>query len=63
MHERELELDVETGQPFVATVGTEDPLIFDGRFARRADGTAVIIYAAPTDCEIGTHDLDAPDGS
>ena len=57
VHERELELDVETGQPFVATVGTEDPLIIDGRFARRADGTAVIIYAAPTDCEIEVREL------
>lgn len=63
VHERELELDVETGRPFIATVGAEDPVIFDGRFARRADGTAVIVYAAPPDCEIGTHDLDAPDGS
>ncbi|MXZ54146.1 MAG: hypothetical protein F4Z34_13285 [Acidimicrobiaceae bacterium] len=63
VRERELELDVETGRPFVAAVGTEEPLIFDGRFARRSDGTAVIIYAAPPDCETETHDLDAPDGS
>jgi len=63
VHERELELDVEAGRPFVATVGAEDRLVFDGRFARRADGTAVIIYAAPPDCEIGIHNLDAPDGS
>ena len=60
---KELESDVETGQPFVAAVGTEEPLIFDGRFARRSDGTAIIIYAAPPDCEIETHNLDAPDGS
>ena len=63
VRERELELDVETGRPFVAAVGTEEPLVFDGRFARRSDGTAVIIYAAPPDCETETHDLDAPDGS
>lgn len=63
VHERQLELDVETGRPFIATVGAEDPLVFDGRFARRADSAAVIIYAAPPDCEIETYDLDAPDGS
>ena len=63
VHGRELELDVETGRPFVATVGAEDPLVFDGRFARRDDGTAVIIYAAPPDCEIGIHNLDESDGS
>ena len=57
------DLDVETGQPFIAAVGTEDPLIFDGRFARRADGTAVIIHAAPPSCETGTHELDESDGS
>ena len=58
-----LELDVETGQPFVATVGAEDPLIIDARFARRADGTAIIIYAAPPSCETGTYEQDQPDGS
>ncbi|MXZ52307.1 MAG: hypothetical protein F4Z34_03870 [Acidimicrobiaceae bacterium] len=58
-----LELDVETGQPFVATVGAEDPLIFDARFARRADGTAIIIYAAPPSCETGTYEQDQSDGS
>ena len=58
-----LELEVETGQPFVATVGVEDPLIFDARFARRADGTAIIIYAAPPSCETGTYEQDQPDGS
>ncbi|MXW98040.1 MAG: hypothetical protein F4Y05_01875 [Acidimicrobiaceae bacterium] len=63
VHEWELDLDIETGRPFVATVGAENPLVFDGRFTRRDDGTAVIVYAAPPSCEIGTHDLDAPDGS
>lgn len=57
VHERELESDVETGRPFIATVGAEDPLIFDGRFARRSDGTAIIIYAAPPDCETGVREL------
>lgn len=57
VHERELESDVETGRPFIATVGAEDPLIFDGRFARRSDGTAVIIYAAPPGCEIEVREL------
>ena len=63
VHERELELDVETGRPFIATVGAEDPLIFDGRFARRSDGTAIIIYAAPPDCETGTYEQSESDGS
>ena len=57
VHERQLESDVEAGRPFIATVGAEDPLIFDGRFARRSDGTAVIIYAAPPDCEIEVREL------
>ncbi|MYJ34888.1 MAG: hypothetical protein F4071_02960 [Acidimicrobiaceae bacterium] len=57
VHERELELDVETGQPFIATVGAEDPMVFDGRFTRRADDTAVIIYAAPPDCETEVREL------
>ena len=57
VHERELELDVETGRPFIATVGSEDPLVFDGRFARRADGAAIIIFAAPPDCEIEVREL------
>ena len=57
VHEQALELDTETVQPLVATVGTEDPLTFDVRFARRSDGTALIIYAAPPDCEIRTHEL------
>ena len=63
VHERELELGVETGRPFVATVGAEDPLVFDGRFARRADGGAVIIYAAPPDCETGIYEQNESDGS
>ena len=63
VHERELELDVETGRSFIATVGAEDPLIFDGRFARRSDGTAIIIYAAPPDCETGTYEQSESDGS
>ncbi len=63
VHERELELDVETGRSFITTVGAEDPLIFDGRFARRSDGTAIIIYAAPPDCETGTYEQSESDGS
>lgn len=62
VHNKMLELDIETGQPFVATVGAEDPLIFDARFARRADGTAIIIYAAPPSCETGTYEQDESDG-
>ena len=57
VHEQALELDTETVQPLVATVGTEGPLTFDVRFTRRSDGTALIIYAAPPDCEIRTHEL------
>lgn len=54
--ERALELVVETAQPFIATVGAEDRMTFDGRFARRADGTSIIVYAAPPDCETGVHE-------
>ena len=57
VHERALALDVETAQPFVAAVGAEDLLILDARFARRADGTAIIIYAAPPDCGIEVREL------
>ena len=63
VHERELDLDIETGRPFIATVGSEDPLVYDGRFARRGDGTAVIIYAAPPSCETGIYEQDESDGS
>ncbi len=57
------ELDVETGQPFVATVAAEDSRTLDAQFARRADGTAIIVYAAPSSCETGIHELGEPDGS
>lgn len=57
VHEQALELSADEPRSFVATVGTEDPRTFDARFARRADGTALIIHAAPPDCEIGTHEL------
>ena len=63
VHEEALELDAEAGQPFIATVGTEDPLRLDARFARRADGTAVIIYATPPSCETETHQQGQSDGS
>ena len=63
VHSKVLELDIETGQPFIATVGFEAPVVFDGRFARRGDGTAVIIYAAPPSCEIGLYEQDESDGS
>ena len=63
VRDKELESGVDTGRPFIATVGAEDSLIFDGRFARRTDGGAIIIYAAPPGCDAGTHDLDTPDGS
>ena len=63
VHEQALRLDVETGQPFIATVGTEDRLRLDAQFARRADGTAIIIYAAPAGCETATHEQATSDGS
>ena len=54
--ERALEMSAETHQSFVATVGAEDPLTFDAQFVRRRDGSAVVIYAAPPDCEIEIHE-------
>ena len=57
VHERALELSADERRSFVATVGSEDPVTFDGRFVRRDDGTAVIVYAAPPGCEINTHEL------
>ncbi len=57
VHERALELSADERRSFVATVGSEDPVTFDGRFVRRDDGTAVIVYAAPAGCEINTHEL------
>lgn len=57
VHEQALELNAETLRSFVATVGTANPATFDARFVRRADGTAVIVYAASPGCEIGTHEL------
>ena len=55
--ERALEMSAETHQSFVATVGAEDPLTFDAQFVRRPDGSALVIYAAPPDCEIEIHEL------
>ena len=63
VQERALELDIDTGQPFIATVGTEDPLLLDAQFARRADGTAIIVYATPPSCETEIYELDESDGS
>lgn len=60
VQEQALELSAETVRSFVATVGNEDPVTLDARFARRDDGTAVIAYAAPPDCEIGVHELPDP---
>ena len=57
VNERALELSAETLHSFVATVGVEDPVAVDGRFARRADGTSFIAYASPPDCEVGVHEL------
>ncbi|MYI14840.1 MAG: hypothetical protein F4108_03825 [Acidimicrobiaceae bacterium] len=57
VNERALELSAETLHSFVATVGVEDPVAVDGRFARRADGTSFIVYASPPDCEVQVHDL------
>ena len=54
--ERAVEMSAETHQSFVATVGAEDPLTFDAQFVRRRDGSAVVIYAAPPDCEIEIHE-------
>ena len=60
VQEQALELSAVTVRSFVATVGNEDPVTFDARFARRDDGTAVIVYAAPPECEIGVHELPDP---
>lgn len=57
VQEEALALSAETVRSFVAAVGDEDPITFDAGFARRDDGTAVIVYAAPPDCEIGVHEL------
>ena len=57
VHQQALELGTDTVQPLVVTVGIEDPATFDVRFARRSDGTAIIVYASPPDCEIGVHEL------
>ena len=54
--ERALEMSAETRRSFVATVGAEDPLTFDAQFVRRPDGSALVIYAAPPDCEIEIHE-------
>ena len=62
VHERAFELSEATIQSFVATVGVEDPFTIDGRFARRADGTALIVYAAPPECETEIHALDESAG-
>ena len=57
VQEQALTLGAETIRAFVVTVGSEDPVTFDARFARRDDGTAVIVYAAPPGCEVGVHEL------
>ena len=57
VHERALELSTDEPRSFVADVGTEDPVTFDGRFVRRDDGTAVVVYAAPPGCEVNTREL------
>ena len=57
VQEQALNLGSETIRAFVVTVGSEDPVTFDARFARRDDGIAVIVYAAPPDCEVGIHEL------
>ena len=57
VHERALELSTAEPRSFVATAGSEDPVTLDGRFVRRDDGTAVIVYAALPGCEINTHEL------
>ena len=55
-----LELDAETLQSFTATVGTEDPVAFDARLVRQADGTLLVVYAASPDCQAETHEPDSP---
>ena len=57
VQEQALTLGAETIRAVVVTVGSEDPVTFDARFARRDDGTAVIVYAAPPGCEVGVHKL------
>ena len=63
VHDKALELDIQAGQPFVVTVTADDSQTFDGQFARRADGTAIIVYAGPPICEPGIYELGEPDGS
>ena len=63
VHKQAGELGLETGQSFIAEVGAEDPLSFDGRFTLTADGGATIIYAAAPGCETEIYKLDAPDSS
>ena len=58
-----LESGVEAGQPFIAAVGAGDPLLYDARFVRRADGTAAVVYAAPPDCETAILERDSSNGS
>ena len=57
VHEQALGLEVETAQAFTARVGAEDRMTLDGRFARRADGSALIIHAEQPGCETGIHEL------
>ncbi len=61
VNERALVLDLETGQPFTATVEDLDRLRLDAQLARRADGAAVIVYAAAPDCVTMIHEPDTPE--
>lgn len=60
VHERARELDAITIQSFAATVGGEDPVAFDARLARQADGALLIVYAAPPGCQAETHEPTGP---
>ena len=63
VRDRALKLEAETGQAFIAVVGTAELLFLDGRLAYRADGTVILIYAAAPNCETGIYELGAPDDS
>ena len=60
VRDQALESSADTVRSFVATVGVENPVTFDGRLTRRDDGAAVIVYAAPPDCEVGVRELPDP---
>ena len=61
VHQQARQMGATTFHPSVATIGADDPVTIDARLARRANGIAFFVYAAPPTCEIGTYELDTPD--